>query len=99
MMVVEISTGIIFGSMALLADGLHMASHAAALSISAFAYIFARRRVYDESFSFGTESKCVRRICRRDPIGHFCLVDDERKPSTPFAPVPLRLIKRLVSRS
>ena len=54
MMVVEIATGILFGSMALLADGLHMASHAAALSINAFAYIYARRHAHDERFSFGT---------------------------------------------
>jgi cation diffusion facilitator family transporter len=54
MMVVEIATGMLFGSMALLADGLHMASHAAALSISAFAYIYARRHAHDERFSFGT---------------------------------------------
>jgi cation diffusion facilitator family transporter len=54
MMVVEIFTGIIFGSMALLADGLHMASHAAALTINAFAYIYARRHAHDTRFSFGT---------------------------------------------
>ncbi|MEE4192980.1 MAG: cation transporter, partial [Halieaceae bacterium] len=42
-MVVEIVAGIVYGSMALLADGLHMASHASALSITAFAYIYARR--------------------------------------------------------
>lgn len=54
MMVVEIATGILYGSMALLADGLHMASHAAALSISAFAYIYARRYAYDQRYSFGT---------------------------------------------
>ena len=54
MMVVEIATGILFGSMALLADGLHMASHAAALSINAFAYIYARRHAHDARFSFGT---------------------------------------------
>lgn len=54
MMVVEIVTGVLFGSMALLADGLHMASHAAALSINACAYVFARRRARDSSFSFGT---------------------------------------------
>ena len=54
MMVIEIATGILFGSMALLADGLHMASHAAALSISAFAYIYARRFAHDERYSFGT---------------------------------------------
>ena len=54
MMVVEITTGVLFGSMALLADGLHMASHAAALSINAFAYVYARRHADDSRFSFGT---------------------------------------------
>ena len=54
MMVVEIIAGIVYGSMALLADGLHMASHAVALSINAFAYVYARRHAHDERFSFGT---------------------------------------------
>ncbi len=54
MMVVEIAAGIVYGSMALLADGLHMASHAAALSINAFAYVYARRNAHNERFSFGT---------------------------------------------
>ena len=54
MMAVEISAGLTFGSMALLADGLHMASHTAALSINAFAYIYARRQAHSEKFSFGT---------------------------------------------
>ena len=54
MMVLEIVAGLHFGSMALLADGLHMASHAAALGISAFAYVYARRHAHDERFSFGT---------------------------------------------
>ncbi len=54
MMVIEIAAGIFYGSMALLADGLHMASHAAALTISAFAYIYARRHAHDAQFSFGT---------------------------------------------
>jgi cation diffusion facilitator family transporter len=54
MMVVEVAAGIIYGSMALLADGLHMASHAVALGITAFAYIYARRHARDERFSFGT---------------------------------------------
>lgn len=53
MMAVEIAAGLAFGSMALLADGLHMASHAAALSITAVAYIYARRHAADELFSFG----------------------------------------------
>ncbi|MBI2987443.1 MAG: CDF family Co(II)/Ni(II) efflux transporter DmeF [Deltaproteobacteria bacterium] len=54
MMVVEIGAGIAFGSMALLADGLHMASHATALGITAFAYLYVRRRAHDRRFSFGT---------------------------------------------
>lgn len=54
MMVVEVWAGIWFGSMALLADGLHMASHAVALGITAFAYVYARHHARDRSFSFGT---------------------------------------------
>ena len=54
MMIVEIVAGIAFGSMALLADGMHMASHAAALGINAFAYVYARRHAHDSRFSFGT---------------------------------------------
>ena len=54
MMCIEIVAGLAYGSMALLADGLHMASHTAALSISAYAYYFARKRAHDRTFSFGT---------------------------------------------
>jgi cation diffusion facilitator family transporter len=53
-MVLEIAAGLVFGSMALLADGLHMASHASALAITAFAYVYARRHARDERFCFGT---------------------------------------------
>lgn len=53
-MVVEIVAGMTFGSMALLADGLHMASHTAALGLAAFAYVYARRHARDQRFSFGT---------------------------------------------
>jgi cation diffusion facilitator family transporter len=54
MMVLEIAGGWIFGSMALLADGWHMASHAAALSITGLGYLFGRRHAADARFSFGT---------------------------------------------
>lgn len=54
MMVVEIAAGLAYGSMALLADGLHMASHTAAIGIAAFAYVYARRHAFDPRFSFGT---------------------------------------------
>jgi cation diffusion facilitator family transporter len=54
MMVVEIVGGTIFGSMAVVADGWHMSTHAAALSIAALAYAFARRHAKNPKFSFGT---------------------------------------------
>ena len=54
MMVVEIAGGTVFGSMALLADGWHMSTHAGALAIAAFAYRYARRHARDPRFAFGT---------------------------------------------
>jgi cation diffusion facilitator family transporter len=53
-MVVEVAAGLWTGSMALLADGVHMASHVLALGISSFAYVYARRHARDPRFSFGT---------------------------------------------
>ena len=54
MMVVEIVAGWITGSVALLADGFHMATHAGALGVAAFAYSFARRHATNTKFTFGT---------------------------------------------
>lgn len=54
MMVGEIAAGFAFGSMALLADGFHMATHAGALAISGAAYAYARRHSHDPRFTFGT---------------------------------------------
>jgi cation diffusion facilitator family transporter len=54
MMVVEIVAGWWFNSMALLADGWHMSSHAVAIGLSAFAYAAARRLAGDPRFAFGT---------------------------------------------
>ncbi len=54
MMVVEIVAGWWFNSMALLADGWHMSSHAVAIGLSAFAYAAARRYAHDTRFAFGT---------------------------------------------
>lgn len=54
MMAVEIAAGVAYGSMALLADGWHMGTHAAALSVAAFAYVYARRHADDPRYSFGT---------------------------------------------
>lgn len=54
MMVAEIVGGALFGSMALLADGWHMGTHAAALGVTVFAYWYARRHARDPRYSFGT---------------------------------------------
>src|ERR1700712_1438499 len=54
MMVGEIAAGSLFGSMALLADGWHMGTHAAALGIASLAYLFARRQAGNAHFTFGT---------------------------------------------
>jgi cation diffusion facilitator family transporter len=54
MMVVEIITGMLFGSMALLADGFHMATHTFALGITVIAYYYSRKHAHDPRYSFGT---------------------------------------------
>jgi cation diffusion facilitator family transporter len=54
MMVAEIVGGLLFGSIALVADGLHMSTHASALLLAALAYRYARRYAEDARFSFGT---------------------------------------------
>ena len=54
MMVAEIAGGVLFGSMALIADGWHMATHAGALAVAALAYRLARRHADNEHFGFGT---------------------------------------------
>lgn len=54
MMVIEIVAGLMFNSMALLADGWHMASHTVAIGLSAVAYAAARRLARDRRFAFGT---------------------------------------------
>ncbi len=54
MMAAEIVAGTMFGSMALLADGWHMASHAVALGIATFAYLYARSHAANAAYTFGT---------------------------------------------
>jgi len=54
MMAIEIAAGLGFNSMALLADGWHMSSHAVAIGLSAFAYAAARKLAHDARFTFGT---------------------------------------------
>jgi cation diffusion facilitator family transporter len=54
MMVAEIVGGLLFGSIALVADGLHMSTHAGALLLAALAYTYARKHADDRNFTFGT---------------------------------------------
>jgi cation diffusion facilitator family transporter len=54
MMIAEIIGGALFGSLALIADGLHMSTHAGALLLAALAYTYARKYASDRSFTFGT---------------------------------------------
>jgi cation diffusion facilitator family transporter len=54
MMVAEIVAGTYYGSMALVADGWHMSTHASAMLISAVAYLYARRQAHNPRFTFGT---------------------------------------------
>lgn len=54
MMLVEIIAGTLYGSMALVADGWHMSTHAGAMLITALAYRFARKHVRNRRFTFGT---------------------------------------------
>src|SRR5579883_2124905 len=54
MMAAEICGGLLFGSIALVADGLHMSTHAGALLLAALAYSYSRRHARDPRFTFGT---------------------------------------------
>jgi len=54
MMIAEIIGGLLFGSIALVADGLHMSTHAGALLLAALAYSYARKHARDPHFTFGT---------------------------------------------
>jgi cation diffusion facilitator family transporter len=54
MMVAEIAGGLLFGSIALVADGMHMSTHAGALLLAALAYTYARKHADDPRFTFGT---------------------------------------------
>src|ERR1700736_3725433 len=54
MMLAEIAGGFLFGSIALVADGLHMSTHAGALLLAALAYTYARKHADDPRFTFGT---------------------------------------------
>jgi cation diffusion facilitator family transporter len=97
MMVVEIAAGILFGSMALLADGLHMASHAVALGINAFAYVYARRHAHNPAFSFGTgKVNALGGFSGAVLLALFALAMAAESVKRFFDPVPIELDQALV---
>ncbi|MEK7477077.1 MAG: CDF family Co(II)/Ni(II) efflux transporter DmeF [Candidatus Coatesbacteria bacterium] len=96
-MVVEIVAGLVFGSMALLADGLHMGSHAFALGIAAFAYRYARRHAADERFTFGTgKVGSLAAFTSATMLGLFALAMGWESVRRLLAPVGIRFDQAIV---
>lgn len=90
MMVVELAAGAAFGSMALLADGLHMGSHASALTVAALAYYFTRRHSKDARFSFGTgKMNSLAGFASAILLGAFALVMAWESCTRFLRPVPI----------
>jgi cation diffusion facilitator family transporter len=97
MMVAEIAAGVLFGSMALLADGWHMSTHAAALAISAFAYRFARKHADDARFSFGTgKAGELAAFASAVILGLIAILIAYESAVRIFAPVSIRFNEALV---
>jgi cation diffusion facilitator family transporter len=90
-MVAEIAAGIAFGSMALLADGIHMASHAVALGIGALVYVYARRLAGDPRLAFGSgKLNALGGYSSALLLGVFALVMFYESVVRLAAPVPIR---------
>jgi cation diffusion facilitator family transporter len=97
MMVVEVAAGVVYGSMALLADGLHMASHAAALGIAVVAYVMARRLAADPRFSFGTgKINSLAGFASAVLLGGFALVMAVESIARLIAPVAIAYDQALI---
>jgi len=97
MMVVELIAGIAFGSMALLADGLHMASHTAALGIALFAYVYSRKYSSSSVFSFGTgKVNSLAGFGSAVLLAGFALVMVTESTDRLFNPVPIIFDQALV---
>ena len=91
MMVVEIVGGILFGSIALVADGLHMSTHASALLLAALAYSYARRHAHDPRFTFGTgKLGDLAGFTSAIALAMIALLIGYEAVSRLFAPVPIR---------
>ncbi len=97
MMLVEIVAGVVFGSMALLADGLHMASHASALGLALIAYVYARRHAHDQRFSFGTgKVNSLAAFASAVVLALFALMMAGESAHRFFEPVPIAFNEAIV---
>ena len=91
MMLVEIAGGLLYGSIALVADGMHMSTHAGALLLAALAYTFSRRHAHDPRFSFGTgKLGDLAGFTSAVVLAMVALLIGYESATRLFAPVPIR---------
>ena len=96
-MLVEIFAGLRFGSMALLADGLHMASHTVALGISALAYAWVRRHASDAAYSFGAgKMNALAGFAGAVLLAGFAIVMAWESVARLLSPVPVEFVHAIV---
>ena len=96
MMVLEIVGGLAYGSIALVADGLHMSTHAGALLLAALAYGYARRHARDRRFSFGTgKLGDLAGFTSAIVLAMIALLIGYEAVARLFAPVPIRFAEAI----
>jgi cation diffusion facilitator family transporter len=96
MMVLEIAGGLAFGSIALVADGLHMSTHAGALLLAALAYSYARKHAQDPRFTFGTgKLGDLAGFTSAVVLAMIALLIGYEAISRLFAPVPIRFAEAI----
>jgi cation diffusion facilitator family transporter len=96
MMVLEIGGGIWFGSIALVADGMHMSTHAGAMLLAALAYMFARKHANDPRFSFGTgKLGDLAGFTSAVILGIIALLIGYEAVSRLIAPVPIHFVEAI----
>jgi cation diffusion facilitator family transporter len=96
MMVLEIVGGLLFGSIALVADGLHMSTHAGALLLAALAYSYARKYAQDPRFTFGTgKLGDLAGFTSAIVLAMIAILIGYEAVSRLFAPVPIRFAEAI----
>src|SRR5271170_6908310 len=96
MMIAEIVGGVLFGSIALVADGMHMSTHAGALLLAALAYSYARRHADDPRFTFGTgKFGDLAGFTSAIILAMIAILIGYESVSRVFAPVPIRFAEAI----